>query len=91
MFKNLPLCVIQFPTGRYGFVGGIPLALGTLVPATPSDVMGGRAIRDDAGSLVAPKFPTFETGNEAVEFAKFRGFNAAWAPVASPPVAMEAA
>lgn len=91
MFKNLPLCVIQFPSGRYGYVGSVPMTLGTMVPATQSDVMGGRAVRDDSGALVAPKFPTFETANEAVEFAEFRGLNATWAPVASPPAVMGAA
>ena len=27
MFNNLPLAIIQYPTGRYGFAGSVPIDL----------------------------------------------------------------
>lgn len=76
MFGNLGLHVIKFPSGKFGYVGSIPIDLATMVPATTSDVMGGRASRDETGKLVAPKFPAFDTESEAIEFALSKGFTA---------------
>jgi hypothetical protein len=74
MFGNLGLHVIKFPSGRFGFVGSIPLALGYDVPATTAAIMGGRTYTNAAGECVERKFPTFETETEAREFAKSKGF-----------------
>lgn len=70
------LHVIQFPSGRYGFVGSVPKALGDIVPATRSDVMGGRAFRNEYGEIVTVKFPSFSTEDEARDFASYHGFYA---------------
>lgn len=76
MLSNLGLWVIKFPSGKYGFVGSMPLDLAEMVPATKSDVMGGRAIRNESGALVAPKFPAFADQAAAVEFARSKGYDA---------------
>lgn len=70
---RLGLHVICFPSGRWGYVGSIPTALGTEVPATRADVMGCRSHINDAGDLVAWKFPTFDTETEARTFAADKG------------------
>lgn len=57
--------IIKFPSGKWGFVGTLPIALGKTVPATLSDIMGGRAWRDDTGACVAPKFPVFDSESDA--------------------------
>lgn len=69
------LHIIQFPSGRYGFVGSIPTALGTEIPASRSAVLGCRAYRNIKGDAVELKFPTFTTEEEARQFAKAKGFN----------------
>lgn len=74
MFGNLGLHIIQFPSGRYGFVGSIPAALGQEVPATTAAVMGCRTHYAADGSLVEWKFPVFDTEQAAREFAQARGF-----------------
>jgi hypothetical protein len=76
MLFNKPLGthIINFPSGRWGFVGSLPLTLGELAEASTADVMGGRAWRDDAtGQLVAPRFPSFATEPEARAHAAARG------------------
>lgn len=72
MFQNLGLHVISFPTGRFGFRGTVPGLLGTMVPATTDDIMGGRAFTHN-GKTVTTKFPSFETREAAIQFAKDRG------------------
>ena len=76
MFGNLGLHVIKFPSGRFGYVGSIPTALGTQVPASTAAVMGCRSFRNDAGELVEWKFPVFDTEAEARAFAQDKGFPA---------------
>ena len=67
---NLGTHVIQFPTGRWGYVGSLPLQLGTLVPATKSDILGCRTVGKDAdGKPLAAKYPSFETKAEAIQHA----------------------
>lgn len=73
---KLPLYVIQFPSKRFGYVGSIPTALGSEIPADASAVMGGRAHRAADGSLVEWKFPTFDTESAALAFAASKGFEA---------------
>jgi len=65
MFTNLGVHIHRFPTGRYGFVGSLPIALGDLVPATTADVLGCRTVASADGRTLAPRFPTFETEQEA--------------------------
>lgn len=73
MFGKLGLHVIKFPSGRFGYVGSIPTALGTEIPASRNAVMGCRTHYAADGSLVEWKFPTFETETEAREFAASKG------------------
>ena len=59
---NLGVHVIQFPSGRYGFVGTLPSSLG--IPATSAaDAMSGRKT----------KFPSFETRQDAIDHAASQG------------------
>lgn len=67
-------CVTYNLRSIYGYVGNIPVDLATATPATKSDVMGGRAMRDASGALVAPKFPVFDTQDGAIEFARSKGY-----------------
>lgn len=69
MFNSLGIHVIQFPSRRYGFAGTLPMSLATMIPATTSDIMGGRAITGPDGKVYAPKFPSFESADEARAFA----------------------
>ena len=67
------LSIIQFPTGRYGFVGSVPYSLGSEVKATRNDVMAGKAFNTIEGLMVI-KFPSFETREEAIEYALEKGY-----------------
>lgn len=73
MFGNLKVHVIDFPTGKFGFVGTLPAVLGTAVPATTADVMGGRAFTAPGGEIVTLKFPSFDSWEDAVKFAASKG------------------
>ena len=73
---RLGLHVIKFPSGRFGYVGSIPTELGTEVPATKSALLGRRAHMDVNGNAVEWKFPAFDTEQEALDFAKSKGFEA---------------
>ena len=74
MFGNLGVHIIQYPTGRFGFVGTLPGILGDIVPATTADVMGGRAHEHPhTGEIVTIKFPSFETRDAAIAHATSRG------------------
>ena len=74
MFGNMGLHVIKFPSGRFGYVGSVPAALGYEAPANRAAVMGGRSFKNAAGELVEMKFPVFESEAEAREFATSKGF-----------------
>jgi hypothetical protein len=76
MFSNMGLHAMKFPSGKFGFVGSIPTALGSQVKATTAAVMGGRAFENDAGELVEWKFPVFDSMDAAVNFAAAKGFTA---------------
>jgi hypothetical protein len=73
-FGSLGLHVIKFPSGRVGYVGTIPAALGDEVPASTAAVMGGRAFKNAAGEIVEIKFPSFETDDAARRHAAARGY-----------------
>ena len=68
------LHIIKNPAGTYSFVGSIPSELGNIVPANTSDIMGGRAWKDEEGELVTVKFPVFKTREDALHHAKFYGY-----------------
>lgn len=70
--RNLGTHIIQFPSKRWGFVGTLPITLGKMAPATRADVLGCRASRDEAGQLVAPHFPSFDTEEQARAHAASR-------------------
>ena len=74
MLGNLGLHIHQFPSKRWGYVGNVPRALGSTVPADTAAVLGCRAWRDESGALVMTKFPSFETCGEAVQHAQTCGF-----------------
>ena len=75
MFGNLGLHVIKNQKETYSFVGSIPYKLGKVIPATMSDIMGGRSWRDEkTGDSVTIKFPVFESRSEAEDFAVTQGF-----------------
>ena len=72
MFKITNCHIIKFPSGRWGYVGSIPLVLGELVPADKSAVLGCRTIPGENGPMMF-KAKTFETENEARNFAAIQG------------------
>lgn len=71
---KLGLHVMQFPSGRFGYRGSIPTALGTAIPASTSAILGCRSFRAENGDLMEWKFPTFDTEQEAKDFAEKKGF-----------------
>lgn len=73
MFGNMGCHIIEFPSKRWGFVGSVPTALCTEVPATTADVLRCRTHRNEQGELVTWKTPVFETREEAVSFAASKG------------------
>lgn len=72
MFRNMGLHVIKNPAGTYSYVGSIPLDLATFVEPTTSDIMAGRTFKVD-GKIMTPKFPLFNTEQEAIAFAESKG------------------
>ena len=75
MFTEDSLHVIDCPNGRWTYVGAVPAALVELKPATKADVMGGRAFKDPQGVTVAAHVLSFATCDEALHYARERGFN----------------
>ena len=73
MFSNMGLHIIKFPTGKFGYVGSIPVDLATEVPATTADVMGGRCHYGPNKELLSYKFPVFDSRVDAVKFAESKG------------------
>ena len=72
MFNNLGIHVIKFPSGRYGFVGPLPITLCDVFnPPSTADIMAGRTIEKD-GETVTPHWPSFSTWEEAVKYAASR-------------------
>ena len=66
---NLGLHVIKFPSGRYGYVGSVPVDIGFIDP-TPEKI---RAMRQ-CGAGFGPKQRVFDTEAEAIEFATAHGY-----------------
>ena len=70
--------VIQFPSGRFGYVGSIPTNLGKEVPATTNDILGCRTHKNKQGESVVWKFPVFDSAEQALDYAESRGVAALW-------------
>ncbi|MHA2266150.1 MAG: hypothetical protein ACXAEN_27460, partial [Candidatus Thorarchaeota archaeon] len=65
MFNFKRCHVIQFPSGRWGFVGSVPIELHRHVtPASQDAIMGGRCIWGPSGPIEL-KPMTFDTEAEA--------------------------
>jgi hypothetical protein len=60
--------VIQFPSGRWGYVGAVPVELAYADGATEKQIEDGRKF----GERFGPKRRTFATKDEALAFAKSR-------------------
>jgi hypothetical protein len=61
MLKNFGLHILKCPSGRWTYVGSIPVILTYETPADTSAVMGGRAYRSADGVLMTRKVPVFST------------------------------
>ncbi len=72
MFKITNCHILKFPSGRWGYVGSIPLCMGELVPANTPAVLGCRTITGENGPMMF-RAKTFETENEARNFAAIQG------------------
>lgn len=70
---NLGLHVIQFPSGRYGYVGSVPADIYFVDGATEKQIRDARQF----GERFGPKRRTFATREEAVELATSRGYTIA--------------
>jgi hypothetical protein len=76
---KVSLHIIQFPSGRFGYVGSIPTDLGEKVPADRAAILGCRSFRDpETGESMMWKFPSFDTLEEAIAHAKDRGHSPMW-------------
>lgn len=73
--SKVGLHVIKFPSGRFGFVGSIPVSCCRRMKADKSAIMGGRAIRE-GDELVEYRTMTFETEQEALDHADSCGYEA---------------
>jgi len=72
---KLGLHVIQFPSGRFGYVGSIPVDCCRRLEADRSAILGGRAIRE-GDELVEYRTMTFDTEQEALDHAASCGYEA---------------
>ena len=72
MFNIANCHIIKFPSGRWGYVGAIPLCLGELVPADRSAVLGCRTIPGENGPMMF-KTKTLGTETEARNYATIQG------------------
>ena len=70
--------VIQFPSGKFGYVGRIPTVLGKEVAATTNDIMGCRTHKNSQGESVVWKFPIFDSAEQALDHAESHGIAALW-------------
>lgn len=65
---KLGLHVIKFPSGKYGYVGSIPVDCCRRLKADRSAIMGCRAVREGE-ELVEYRTMVFETQKEALDHA----------------------
>lgn len=73
MFRFTKPTILQCPNGRYTFVGGVPQCLCEQREASPSDVMAGRARKAPDGSMIVYKPRSFDTRQQALDFAQSQG------------------
>ena len=71
--SKVGLHVIRFPSGRYGYVGSIPVTCCRRLPADKGAIMGGRSVRE-GDELVEYRTMTFDTEQEAIDYAEGLGF-----------------
>ena len=68
---HVSLHIIEFPSGRFGYVGSIP--------ADRAAILGQRAFRDpETNDPMMWKAPSFETVEAAIAHAKDRGHSPMW-------------
>ena len=76
---NLSLHIIEFPSGRFGYVGSIPTDICEQVPADRAAILGQRAFSDhETNDPMMWKAPSFETVEAAIAHAKGRGHSPIW-------------
>ena len=76
---HVSLHIIQFPSGRFGYVGSIPTNLGQKVQADRAAILGCRSFRDpETGESMMWTFPSFDTLEEAIAHAKDCGHSPMW-------------
>lgn len=63
--------IIQFPSGRWGYVGKVPDELYYEDGATPEQIQQGK----EFGERFGPKRRSFETAEDAEAFAESRGYS----------------
>lgn len=68
--KGLGLHVMQFPTGKWGFVGSVPAEIYFVDGSTQEQINNARQF----GERFGPKRRIFETRAEAVSLAESRGY-----------------
>lgn len=71
--KKLGLHVIDFPSGRFGYVGSVPIDCCRRLKADRSAILGGRAVREGE-ELVEYRTMSFETQQEAIDYAVSCGY-----------------
>ena len=73
MLKITNCHIIKFPSGRWGYVGAIPLCLGDVLPADIHAVLGCRTFKGEDGKPTMFKAKNFNTEKEAREYATIQG------------------
>ncbi len=76
---NLSLHIIEFPSGRFGYVSSVPTDLCDQVPADRAAILGQRAFSDpNTNQSMMWKAPSFATLEDAIAHAKDRGHSPMW-------------
>ena len=76
---HVSLHIIQFPSGRFGYVGSVPTDICEPVPADRAAILGQRAFSDpETNKPMMWKAPSFETVEAAITHAKDRGHSPIW-------------
>jgi hypothetical protein len=69
MFGFTRAFVIPTPTGKYTYVGRVPIELTETKEPTKADIMAGRWYKTDDGRTMSYRILSFDTEAEAIEFA----------------------
>lgn len=73
MKTRFGLHIIQYPSGKFGFVGSVPETLGFYTEdIKQADVLSGR-VKEIGGVRKALRFPSFDTKQDAVNYAFRKG------------------